>query len=216
MWRGWLKNGQSVELYWNNKPFRISAEISFSHNEYDQAQRNLHLAFWKFSAFLPLGVTEHPWEYGESPIWGFLISMEYDCRFYWGHWSHYFRLPWAEHTLAYQKQLTPDDETSWVSVFDYSIEPFSESYPYQYRLQSGEVQEVTATVHKRRHLITWAWLRWLKIPFRVLHSIDFQFSDEVGEGSGSWKGGCIASSYAMKPGETMFDALKRMSEERKF
>lgn len=216
MWRGWLQDGQSLEFYWNSKPFRIIAELGFSKDDRDMAHRNLHLALGRFAAFIPLGITEHPWEYGESPSWGFMFSLEYDCRFYFGHWSYYFRLPWADHTLAYEKQLVPGDDSTWVDVFDNAIEPFSEKHPYRYTLQNGAVQCRVATIHKRRHLITWAWLRWLKIPFKVLHSIDVVFSGPVGEETGSWKGGCTATSHIVKPGETMLETLRRMEVERKF
>ena len=63
---------------------------------------------------------------------------------------------------------------------------------YRYLLRSGKVQTVTAMVHVSRQTWRLRWLRGLP-PFplgtRVRHYIDVQFSDEIGEGSGSWKGG---------------------------
>lgn len=87
-----------------------------------------------------------------------------------------------------------------------------EDHPYTYTLRSGEVQHRTATIKAEQR----KWTRWW-IPFRrVSRSIDITFSDEVGERTGSWKGGCVGCGYEMKPGETPLQALRRMEAERKF
>jgi len=54
------------------------------------------------------------------------------------------------------------------------------------------------------------WPRWTK------ESIDVEFSGEVGERSGSWKGGCIGCSYDLRPDETMLCTLRRMEKEQSF
>jgi len=91
----------------------------------------------------------------------------------------------------------------------------SESHPYVYRLQSGEEQCVTATigVDRMEWRARWWPLIWRK---RVVTSIWVEFSSEVGEGSGSWKGGCTGCGYELKPGETALECLRRMERERKF
>lgn len=87
-----------------------------------------------------------------------------------------------------------------------------ESYPYHYTLRSGVVQARTATILEESRLWTRPWL-----PFkRLSRSIDITFSDEVGERSGSWKGGCIGCSYPMIEGESALATLRRMEAERKF
>ena len=87
-----------------------------------------------------------------------------------------------------------------------------ESSSYRYMLRSGKVQECTATIKVESRL----WMRpWF--PFRRLSRyIDVCFSDEVGEQSGSWKGGTIGCSYTMRIGETPLDTLRRMERERVF
>lgn len=87
-----------------------------------------------------------------------------------------------------------------------------ESHPYTYLLRSGEVQERIATIKPEKRL----WLRpWL--PFRrESRYIDIEFNGEVGERSGSWKGGCIGCSFDMLAGESPLDALRRMELSRKF
>lgn len=87
-----------------------------------------------------------------------------------------------------------------------------ETHAYRYNLRSGEVQERTATIKPERRLWTRPWLPYK----RESRYIDIEFSAEVGERSGSWKGGCIGCSYDMLPNETPLAALRRMEQERKF
>jgi len=87
-----------------------------------------------------------------------------------------------------------------------------ESHSYVYTLRSGEVQRRTATIQAESRRFTRPWLPYS----RTSYSIDITFSDEVGERSGSWKGGCIGCSYEMLEGETPLTALRRMEAERKF
>jgi hypothetical protein len=84
-----------------------------------------------------------------------------------------------------------------------------EQHPFRYTLRSGEVQERIATIKPERRLWTRPWL-----PFkREIRYIDVEFSDEVGERSGSWKGGVIGCSFDMKPGDTPLAALRRAEQE---
>lgn len=79
-------------------------------------------------------------------------------------------------------------------------------------LRSGDVQHRTATIKAEQR----TWTRWW-LPFkRVSRSIDVEFNAEVGERTGSWKGGCLGCGYEMKPGETPLQALRRMEKERAF
>lgn len=87
-----------------------------------------------------------------------------------------------------------------------------EQHPYKYVLRSGEVQERIATVNAESR--SW-WRPWP--PFwRVSKSINVTFSDEVGERTGSWKGGTIGCGYKMRRGESPYMTLRRMERERKF
>lgn len=94
---------------------------------------------------------------------------------------------------------------------EHTIHSAREEHPYRYVLKSGEVQERVATirVESRR------WERYWYPRKLVKKTIDVQFNDEVGERSGSWKGGTIGCSYDMLPGETALQTLRRMEAERK-
>lgn len=92
-------------------------------------------------------------------------------------------------------------------------ETYRETFPYLYRLRSGMAQHRCATVTVERRTWTWRWCRWVR---RVQTCIDVRFSDEVGEQTGSWKGGVLGCGYEMRPGETPEACLRRMESERVF
>lgn len=86
-------------------------------------------------------------------------------------------------------------------------------YDYTYRLKNGETQHRKASVTIERR--TW-YMRWLPCKKKVHTSIDVKFDGEVGERTGSWKGGTIGCSYEMLPTETPENTLRRMESERIF
>ena len=218
MWRGWLKNGQSVELVWNKRGWAFGAGIHVHSDEDDNADRILFIKFWRGTAVIPLGIRPGPIDINDEPQWSAYGSSEFGLTFHWGHRRKSFDWPWAWHTLAYEAMM-PDG--TWENLrysFDERgrVQPYTESHPYTYTLHNGTVQNRMAKISKRRHVLTWrafkafGWPRWIK------ESIDIQFSGEVGERSGSWKGGCIGWCYDMRADETMEQALRRMEQERKF
>lgn len=87
------------------------------------------------------------------------------------------------------------------------------SYPYKYVLKNGEVQDRDVKVHVSNVVWTRKWFPFLEVNMRC---IDVEFSDEVGEQTGSWKGGCIGCSYELRDGESTEECLRRMERERKF
>lgn len=93
---------------------------------------------------------------------------------------------------------------------------WKESHPYQYTLRDGEVQNVTATIGVSEREWRWRWFKWLPFPRRISKTIDVDFSEEVGEERGSWKGGTLGCGYEMLADETPVECLRRMEKERKF
>lgn len=100
---------------------------------------------------------------------------------------------------------------SW--EFKESPECLVEVYDYTYTLKKGEVQhrKATCTVEKRK----WhrKWFPWITMERKV---IDVEFDGEVGERTGSWKGGTIGCGYDLLEGETIEQCLRRMERDRKF
>lgn len=213
LWRGWLRNDQSVEISTKKSGWDFGGGVHVHSNDADMGDRMLFLKLWRLTVILPLGIIPHPWSAMEGPQWSAYASSEYGLTFHWGLRRKSFDWPWTLHTLAYEQQM-PDG--SWRDVIDHSAKPYSEEHPYTYTLRNGTVQERMATISKRRHVLCRRAFKALRWPRWTRESIDVRFSDEVGERSGSWKGGCIGCAYDLCPGETMLDSLRRMERERKF
>lgn len=91
-----------------------------------------------------------------------------------------------------------------------------EKHPFVYILRDGTVQNRTATIHGEEQEWRWAWFRWLPWPRKILRCISITFDDEVGERTGSWKGGTIGCGFEWRDGESMKSCLQRMQHEREF
>lgn len=179
----------------------------------------------------------------EQPRFGFSLHRD-DAHLNWGRRCKIIYFPWQKRYL-FNEYL--DSAGEWRPRLR-AIEPGAEApkwstvLPYRYMLQSGEVQERTATISRERNWTVWTWfgesthpaalhnprvrrrrarvsdfLRAMQKRFcRPTDYIDVRFSDEVGERAGSWKGGCVGCSYEMRPGETPAHTLARMQRERRF
>lgn len=124
-------------------------------------------------------------------------------------WGYKFLRREVLHKSGWRKEERGDDfwdKEKWKN------EILLEEYPYTYTLKSGEIQERIATVHQEKRY----WTRWFGFHIKCHHYLEIDFNGEVGEGSGSWKGGCIGCSYEFKSGETALECLKRMERERVF
>lgn len=121
--------------------------------------------------------------------------------------------------LRYGKSTgTRDDPSKFINMpwswkhREHKVLSEPETHDYTYVRRNGEVQSRRATIKVESRLWTRYWL-----PYRKLRRyIDIEFNDEVGERSGSWKGGVICCSYDMRPGETPLQTLRRMEREHKF
>lgn len=135
--------------------------------------------------------------------WGFTAYSD-DIHFHHGvddgrsgHGFSIFTWPWRRWHHARHEYFGPPEQHSYI-----------------YTLKSGERQERTATIQVEER--EWRWL-WQSSPVRrIRRGIDIKFSDEVGERTGSWKGGCVGCGYTMKKGETALECLRRMERERIF
>lgn len=217
MWRGWLKNDQSLEISWG-KFTGPALRVLIHSNDNDQGDRMLNVGLGFAQVYIPLGISRREYQVGEEPSWGFYMAQEFGVVLHWGQRRWQWDWPWTWHTLAYETMM-PDG--SWQALrysFGESgrVLPYIEVHPYTYTLRSGEVQYRKATVSKRRHVLCWRMFKALGWPRWIKESIDIEFDGEVGEHSGSWKGGCIGCVYDIRPDETMGAALRRMEAERKF
>lgn len=167
--------------------------------------------------------------------WGFSWDWRTDRRFedirlHWGYHCKFIYMPWDWKHYRTDKLMA--DGTWWRSDFylnhkrgikwidnyrkEDTLDLFKEVYDYNYKLRKGEIQKRTATIGVEEWEWRWRWFMRLPFPRMIRKSITVEFSDEVGERSGSWKGGCIGCGYHMKEFETPKDTLKRMEREREF
>lgn len=189
---------------------------------------SLHLRALWIDAFIRLPFLRRwrrqPDEMMES--WGFSCDPEMGLHLHWGRRGKVITMPWRNWVQTAHDVRRPDGSwAAFVGSWEEKQSPDGdgkepdgrhvERLPYRYVLRSGEVQNVIAAVHVERRTRKLKLLRWL--PFgRTTHAIGVDFSDEVGERTGSWKGGVTGCSYTLRPGETPRKCLYRMQEERRF
>lgn len=102
------------------------------------------------------------------------------------------------------------DENKWKDVLWY------ETQPYTYILENGTVQNVDATIKVEEREWRPRWFKWTKLFATIKRYIDVEFSGEVGERTGTYKGGTMGCGYKILKGETPVQCLRRMERERKF
>lgn len=93
---------------------------------------------------------------------------------------------------------------------------WTETHPYKYTHFDGTVQTVNATLYVEEREWRQRWLKWTKLFATKKLTIGIDFDSEVGEETGSWKGGVLGCGYDLKPNERPIDALRRMEYERTF
>lgn len=134
-----------------------------------------------------------------------------------------FDMPWAYEwvrTSVLLRNQTMEHETrgnrkdfykeEWKKLIWYG------NYTYNYTLKNGTVQERFAKVSVEEREWRQHWLHWTNKFAKIRKTINVEFSDEVGERTGSWKGGTVGCGYEMLPKESPLACLRRMEKERTF
>ena len=170
---------------------------------------------------------------GESRQWGFYIYYhgflsETNLVICKGKKSKYIHFPWnlEWYRTSHAIELIEGDPR-WVHEFKGSRQDFwdkekwknllwSETHPYTYVLNSGEIQNRMATITVEQREWRRRRLMWTTLFNQVRTSISVEFDDEVGERTGSWKGGTLGCGWDLKPNESPLECLRRMEKERKF
>lgn len=158
----------------------------------------------------------------EPPKYGF-YWYESALWWCWGKKVYAFHAPWSfnwHRTSILLKNGLWEHETKgnkkdfwdkkWEGLF------WEESHPYTYTLKKGTIQNRTATIKVEEREWRRRCLMWTKLFSLTRKTIDVRFNDEVGDRTGSWKGGCLGCSYDILPNESPMDTLRRMEKERIF
>ncbi len=221
----WFFDSKWLILY-----FGWHFDISYETCGYFDARHriNLDLIFFSLTIILPI-YSEHTHEC-DPPKWG----ISYHNQTFWiyrggkgngkgGNKWWTINMPWqfdwvrtsvllkdggwVHETKGARKDFWKDE---WKDMF------LSNVVPYKYVLKSGEIQDRLATITQAEREWRWHGFKWLPFPRMVRKVIEVNFNEEVGERSGSWKGGTLGCSYELLPSETPIDCLRRMERERKF
>lgn len=167
--------------------------------------------------FTGINQCEHPqygfYLYGERPFFdSFWLCLGepigFDMPWSW-EWIRTSTLlkdgTWQHETKANRKGFKEQTDFIW-----------TETYPYTYRLNSGKIQERIATVKVEEREWRWRGFQRLRFLAKINKTISVGFNEEVGERTGSWKGGVLGCGYIMRHGELPEHTLRRMERERKF
>jgi hypothetical protein len=226
-WRLWWGQPKLLEVDFNGIGLAVRLVRHDTDDGYASNSLNLHLG-WP-SIYLTL-----PWRSPEVPsgemgkYWGFCF-FEQSVHLNWGDKTRIVYMPWSWATRISNEVQRADG--SWApyvptyGVFNRATNTWEQQepdgrhemvLPYTYKLRSGELQVVSATIYVERSVWRRRWLKWTRFLQRVDYGISITFSAEVGERAGSWKGGVLGCGYSMRPGESPEQTLRRMERERKF
>lgn len=216
--------------HWMYFRFGWHFRVSYATCGYFDARHriNISLIFFSWTIILPLW-SKHTDEC-VPPEWGIAIHNNIFWLYKGGKgnmnggtkwWT--FTMPWAydwvrtsnlrkdgtwEHERKGDRKNFYEDE--WKEVI------WNETYPYVYVLKNGTVQKRETTIKVVEREWRPLWFKWTSLFKKIHRDIDVTFNDEVGERTGSWKGGTIGCSYKMIDPELPHQTLKRMERERKF
>lgn len=203
----------------------LSLELcSFNNGDSDGGEfltLKLHLLYGKFFIKLPLKAPLVPTD-EMMMSWGFTVMDDTWASIHlnWGTKCKVIHLPWEWTHVRHEMRCEDGVWRKYVGSWERKPgdpAPLRESHPYTYVCKDGTVQDdIIATIHEDEREWRWRWFTWLPWPRMIQHTIEIDFSKEVGERRGSWKGGTMGCGYSIKPGERPVEALRRMERERKF
>jgi len=223
--RFWMNDFSVIEISkgWG---LALSLELPSEWHEEDRAMLRIHLGWpsifigipWPFNyRFKDHGQCSGPrvgFAFHDASLWLYhgnetgyskdrSATTTIHMPWYWGSCKNHFVMSklgmWVDHIGSWEKGKEPDNRRT-------------ETYDYIYTLDSGEIQNRKATIYVDKMI----WRRFWWPMKMVRESINVDFDDEVGEETGSWKGGTLGCGYDLLPNETPEQCLRRMEREREF
>ena len=215
MWK--FSNGLEISLYYNRHNFTMQYDLG----GYFDTRHEISFSpgYGWLIVHLPWGKAHNecdPPRYGayyfESALW-FLKNRKVKAvhmpwSYDWHRTSLMLRDTSFEHETRYDRKEFYKEEwkkKAWVG-----------RYHFTYVLKNGTVQERLATVTVEEREWRMRWFKWTKIFAKVSRDISVEFSGEIGERTGSYKGGTMGCGYQMRNNESPLSCLRRMEKERKF
>lgn len=206
-----------MEIFRNNW-LEITKGWNFSYKLSDHGEHYCLIFTLIYFTFYISFPEKEQWSYSDKS-WGVYYHMR-SFNFNWGEKHYWLRMPFDWEINSHEimdkdgnfidydsdKHLcTEDREKEKVYVL--------ETY-YTYKRRNGEIQKAWAKATVERRVFKWYWFQWLPFPKKVYTSLWVEFDREMGEKTGTWKGGVVGCGIDMLPTETPIDALRRMEKTR--
>lgn len=215
----WRINRDSIDFKWGYFSPRFGLEMVIDRGHYFDARWGVHICilwgcFYIQTPFRTGLEESHDWAqygfriYSGSELWILLGGTEKNQH---TRRDIHYQLPFFSWVFDYHQHKGGDG--SWLpGGYENRDTAHTETHPYTYRLRSGEIQKRQATCIVERRQWHRKWLPFWKM---VRTNIWVEFDGEVGEESGSWKGGVMGCGWGLLEGETVEQCLRRMESTRK-
>lgn len=167
-----------------------------------------------------------PWKHNviydpghDGPSYGIVYHMR-SFQIYWNRKCKIIHMPydytWIRTSLLL-KDGTWEHETKGNRKTFYEEPWLSKQWeiiiPYKHITSNEGHIDLEITCHMTEREWRQKWLKWTKIGRKTRKTIDVKFSEEVGKGRGSWKGGTIGTGFNIPKNGTYLDALKDMEKQ---
>lgn len=165
--------------------------------------------------FLKLYLTVNAWKYhapGGIQEW----HLSVDCH-HWALWFYPGRVP-------YRRGRSGPPYVLHIPHLEWRCETPSRDeqdhgthvYTYQWRYHPQVVQHATARVTSSERVDRLKFGPWWLPKRRVSRSLWVDFSEEMGDERGGWKGGVTGAGFEIRPDQTWQEAYRQMQKERTF
>lgn len=228
--RSWYISDVCWHSYWQFSLKRVRWTASYS--DYICLYMFNFGIFFRLPPLHPEGLVDKRGDKRDEYMYGVYLYNDKELNYLdlvwgWGTYSGRFYFPWFTWEWKSTEILDKNrnvllKETLKDRKQDFGIrfkieraikDAFKEEFDFTYKLKNGQIQERKAKVNVERRTWHRKWFPWVE---KIHTTIAVEFSDEVGEKTGSWKGGVVGSAYQMLPNETPEQCLRRMEKEREF
>jgi hypothetical protein len=202
---------------------RLEIEFPSDWHEHKRAWVTIGLGLVKVAFSFPWRKTVPDQGQCSGPTYGFYFFDDHLVLQYGkttgrrGDPQKFIYMPWSW-THVRHDYLNPDGTLHHrSSPGEYSApEETKRVYSYRYKLHNGTIQQRIATVNGEEREWRWLWFSKLPWPSKISRTINVEFNEEVGERTGSWKGGVLGCGWEWKHGDSLEESLLQMERERKF
>lgn len=226
-----IKHNKEDKRFYNNwfefYPKISNLSFTYQHGNYNDERPLIHICLGWGNLYFNLPFkTNNVNNIGcENPRYGF-YWFEGQPWFCLGKDYKTFRMPW---NFEWYKTQTLLNDGTWfeesvnnrkdfLSSFNFLKEnawneliPFTYIFPENDHRKEEKQHRVARVTFKRMEFRRYGLMNF-KIFNKIYNSLYFDFNDEVGIKSGSWKGGTLGSSVDVLPNETYEEAFRRAVE----